>query len=50
MDQHSESPTHAPGKLAVAGYVVDLGSEEVFDGQGRAVELRPKAWQVLREN
>ena len=36
-------------KLPLAGFVVDLGSEELRDARGRIVELRPQAFrQVLR--
>ena len=35
-------------KLSVAGYVLDLGREALIDSEGRAVELRPQAYQVLR--
>jgi len=35
-------------KLEVAGRVIDLGREALFDAAGQPVELRPQAFQVLR--
>ncbi len=35
-------------RLPLAGYTLDLGAEELRDGDGTPVELRPQAWQVLR--
>lgn len=37
-----------PTRLQLAGFVVDLGLEALFDEAGRPVELRPQAFQVLR--
>lgn len=40
---------HAAGlKLPVAGHVLDLGADELRDGAGHVVELRPQVFQVLR--
>ena len=35
-------------KLPLAGFVLDLGSQQLRDARGEAVELRPQAWAVLR--
>lgn len=35
-------------KLPLAGFVLDLGGDELLDAAGCAVELRPQAFQVLR--
>lgn len=40
---------HAVGmKLPLAGYVLDLGADELHDPSGRRVEMRPQVFQVLR--
>jgi TolB-like protein/DNA-binding winged helix-turn-helix (wHTH) protein len=38
----------APTRLQVAGFVIDLAREALFDSAGRTVELRPQAFQILR--
>lgn len=37
-----------PARLALADCVIDFGQEALLDARGRAVELRPQAYQVLR--
>jgi len=40
---------HAAGlRLPLAGFVLDLGGDELRDASGQSVELRPQAFQVLR--
>ncbi len=35
-------------RLEAAGFAIDLARDTLLDANGRAVELRPQAWQVLR--
>ena len=35
-------------KLPLAGFVLDLGGQQLLDRQGATVALRPQAWAVLR--
>ena len=37
-----------PARLALADCVIDFGQEALLDAGGRAVQLRPQAYQVLR--
>jgi len=39
----------SPTRVRVAGFVVDFSQEALLDGTGRPVELRPQAYQVLRQ-
>ncbi|HEV8694998.1 MAG TPA: winged helix-turn-helix domain-containing protein, partial [Lysobacter sp.] len=48
MNEPTSGLTAAGMKLSVAGFVLDLGSEQLRDAQGVPVELRPQAWAVLR--
>jgi hypothetical protein len=35
-------------KIPLANHTLDLGREGLLDGDGRVIELRPQAYQVLR--
>ena len=39
-----------PARLTLADCVIDFGQEALLDARGRAVELRPQAYQVLRHD
>ncbi len=47
MELASQAPP-AARTLQVADRVIDLGREVLLDAEGRVVELRPQAYQVLR--
>lgn len=48
MDQTAPHLLTAGMKIPVASHTLDLGREVLLDGDGRVVELRPQAYQVLR--
>lgn len=48
MNNPNRGLTAAGMKLSVAGFVLDLGGDQLRDAQGAAVVLRPQAWAVLR--
>jgi TolB-like protein/DNA-binding winged helix-turn-helix (wHTH) protein/tetratricopeptide (TPR) repeat protein len=48
MEPASQAPPPGDRKLQVADRVIDFGHEVLLDVEGKAVELRPQAYQVLR--
>ena len=48
LDRATQESIVVPTRLELAGFVIDLGHESLLDPQGRAVELRPQAYRVLR--
>lgn len=48
MDRPAPDFVALPSRVPAAGLVIDLSQEALLDAQGRPVDLRPQAWQVLR--
>ena len=49
MDRAAKDLVVTPTRLRVAGFIVDFGQQALLDAAGRPVELRPQAFEVLRQ-